>query len=331
MRSHDRILPEGLCVLVLGRALISATMGISSLNRVITSDFISGLSKSGQATSSQDIARQAMSKEADEPISFTLRRGAQGAAAAVQSLNVGITYINIAEQFTSSLLEVVSQVDLLVTKAGKGNISPANARLYKDQFDRLSTTYTKVIKSSVVKGKDLLNVDEMKGALLRAGLNVEQVSELQNAFKRVSSFSMVEINEKGQVLSKDDIIPPSAFYRALRQATRDPEEPEQSDDGSIAFASSREAVKEIKDHVVENLKSLSTARELVEKNLKLVRATGFAFLSVSKDVGDSDTVDDVALRVRGAIRSGARDVLSEAQNLKGILQAGFRLLQESTS
>jgi len=306
-------------------------MGVSSLNRVITSDFISGLSTSGRSTSAQDIARQAMSKGSDEPISVTLRRGAQGAAAAVQSLNAGISYINIAEQFTTSLLEVVSQVDALVTKAGKGNITPSNARVYKDQFDRLSATYTKVIKSSVVKGKDLLNVEEMKSALQRAGLNVDQVSELQNAFKRVTSFSMVEVNDKGQVLSKDDIIPPEAFYKALRQATRDPEEPEQSDDGSIAFASSREAVKEIKDHVVENLKSLSTARELVEKNLKLVRATGFAFLNVSTDVGDSDTVDDVALRVRGAIRSGARDVLSEAQNLKGILQAGFRLLQESTS
>ena len=321
----------GLCVLLVGRALSSATMGVSSLNRVITSDFISGLSTSGKSTSAQDIARQAMSKGSEEPISVTLRRGAQGAAAAVQSLNAGISYINIAEQFTTSLLEVVSQVDALVTKAGKGNITPSNARVYKDQFDRLSATYTKVIKSSVVKGKDLLNVEEMKSALQRAGLNVDQVSELQNAFKRVTSFSMVEVNDKGQVLSKDDIIPPEAFYKALRQATRDPEEPAQSDDGSIAFASSREAVKEIKDHVVENLKSLSTARELVEKNLKLVRATGFAFLNVSTDVGDSDTVDDVALRVRGAIRSGARDVLSEAQNLKGILQAGFRLLQESTS
>jgi hypothetical protein len=89
-------------------------------------------------------------------------------------------------------------------------------------------------------------------------------------------------------------------------------------------------VKEIKDHVMENLKSLSTARDLVEKNLKLVRATGFAFLNVSNEVGDSDTVDDVALRVRGAIRSGARDVLSEAQNLQGILQAGFRLLQDAS-
>ena len=148
----------GLCVLLVGRALSSATMGVSSLNRVITSDFISGLSTSGKSTSAQDIARQAMSKGSEEPISVTLRRGAQGAAAAVQSLNAGISYINIAEQFTTSLLEVVSQVDALVTKAGKGNITPSNARVYKDQFDRLSATYTKVIKISVVKGKDLLNV-----------------------------------------------------------------------------------------------------------------------------------------------------------------------------
>jgi flagellin-like hook-associated protein FlgL len=242
-------------------------MGVSSLNRVITSDFISGLSTSGKSTSAQDIARQAMSKGSDEPISVTLRRGAQGAAAAVQSLNAGISYINIAEQFTTSLLEVVSQVDALVTKAGKGNITPSNARVYKDQFDRLSATYTKVIKSSVVKGKDLLNVEEMKSALQRAGLNVDQVSELQNAFKRVTSFSMVEVNDKGQVLSKDDIIPPEAFYKALRQATRDPEEPAQSDDGSIAFASSREAVKEIKDHVVENLKSLSIAKNYIKSDV----------------------------------------------------------------
>ncbi len=270
-----------------------------------------------------------VSKANDEPISLTLQRGAQGCAAAVQSLNTGIEYLNIAEQFSEGLHDVVDQFDTLVKKAGKGNLTPASARLYKQQFDRLSRTYTKIVQSSIVKGKDVLNVEQMKSTLERAGLDVERVTELQNAFKKITSISLVQVNEKGQVLSQDDLIPPEAFYRALQQATRDPEEPPQDDDGSVAFASTRASVKAMKEQVESNLKSLATARDVVEKNLKLVRATGFAFLNASKEVGDSDTVDDVALRVQGLIRSGARDVLSEAYNLQAMMSAGFRLIQES--
>lgn len=304
-------------------------MGVASLNRIITPDFISGISKNGSSTSAQEIARSVVSRASDEPISLTLQRGAQGAAAAVQSLNAGIDFLNIAQQFSESLLDVVDQFDSLVRTAGKGNITPANARLYKHKFDRLSQAYTKIVKSSIVKGRDVLDVEDMKKTLDRAGLNPETVLELQNAFKKITSISLVQINEKGQVLSQDDLIPPEAFYRALKQATRDPEAPAQEDDGSVAFASTRTAVKEMKEQVLGNLKALVTAREVVEKNLKLVRATGFAFLDASREVADSDTVDDVALRVQGLIRSGARDVLSEAHNLKAIMSAGFRLLQES--
>lgn len=304
-------------------------MGISSLNNVITPDFITTLQKAGSAGQNQ--AAAALSKAPSEAITVTLQRGARGAAAGVQSLNSGISFLNVASEFTQGLLGVVTELDTLVQKAGKGNITPTNARLYKGQFDRICESYKKIIETSVSKGRDLLNVDDMTAVLKKGGLDVEKVTELEMAFKKVTSFSMVETNAKGEVITNDKVIPPEAFYRALRQATRDPEDPVQNDDGSGAFASSKAAVKEIKDKVLANIEALRSATEIVEKNLTLVRATGFAFLDVAKKVGQSDTAEDVAYQLQGQIRTNAGTSLSEAHNLKAILSAGLRNLAAASS
>ena len=294
-------------------------MGISTLNSIITGDFITNMA-SGTASSKPKIG---LSKEPDEPLSVTLQRGARGAAAAIQSLNSGISFINLASDYTQNMLNVVNGLESLVQKAGKGNIPPSKAKLYKSQFDELSQAYEELVAGSVVKGRDILSTAQMAEVLKKGGLDPARVDELEAAFKKVSSFSGVDILSTGETKSSGELFPAQDFYRALRQATRDPEDPVQNDDGSAAFTKIRIAVKEIKEKVVKNIESLNSAAGLVQKNIELVRATGFALLDASKGVSGDKDAEVLAMEIRGAIRSKASGNLSEAHNLNSILAAGL--------
>ncbi|MEY4667363.1 MAG: hypothetical protein RL518_62 [Pseudomonadota bacterium] len=272
-----------------------------------------------------------LNKEPDEPLSVTLQRGARGAAASIQSLNAGISYINIAADYTNNMLDVVNAFDALVKKAGKGNIPPSKAKAYKDEFDRLSKTYEELVAGSVVQGRDILATSDIADVLKDGGLDPARVDELEAAFRKVSSFNGVDVSASGETRSSDQLYPAQDFYRALRQATRDPEDPPQNDDGSGAFNKIRVAVKEIREKVEKNIKALDEAAGLVQRNIELVRATGFALLDASKNVSGSKSVDMLALEIRGAIRSSAGENLSEAHNLNSILAAGLLAVSKPSS
>jgi hypothetical protein len=294
-------------------------MGISTLNRIITGDFITNIA----AGSSNSKPKIGLSNEPDEPLSVTLQRGAGGAAAAIQSLNSGISYLNIASDYTRKMLDVVNGLDALVKRAGKGNIPPSKARLYKNEFDQLSKAYKVLVDGSVVEGRDILGTTDIAAALKAGGLDSDKVDELEAAFRKVSSFSGVDVSASGETRSNGELFPAQDFYRALRQATRDPEDPPQNDDGSAAFNKIRVAVREVRDKVVNNIEALDEAAALVQRNIELVRATGFAFLDASKQVTGDKNAEMLALEIQGSIRSKASENLSEAHNLNSILSAGL--------
>jgi hypothetical protein len=302
-------------------------MAISTINNIITGDFITNIAK-GSASSKPAIG---VSKPPEEPLSVTLQRGARGAAAAIQSLNAGVSYINIAKDYTANMLNVVNALDSLVKKAGKGNIAPGKAKLYKSQFDDLAKVYEELVVGSVVKGRDLLSTDAISETLRQGGLNPARVLELEAAFKKISSFSGVEVTASGETMASGQLFPAEDFYKALRQATRDPEDPPQDDDGSAAFSKIRVAVKKIQEKVQRNIDALGEAENLVQQNIELARVTGFAFLDASKVVDGSKNADTIALELRGTIRSKASRYLGEAHNLNSILAAGLLAVEKSSS
>lgn len=246
-------------------------------------------------------------------------------------MNAGISYLTIAGDYTTKMLDVVNALDALVTKASKGNISPGEARRYKEDFDKYSRAYDQLVKGAVVKGRDLLSVDDMERVLKRGGLDAEKVEELSAAFSKITSFSGANTASDGSVTPSRNLFAADKFYRAVSQATRDPEEPEQGDDGSGAFAAIRRAIKDVKEKVTNNIDALKVATDLVGKNLELTRATGFAFLNASKVTTDTQDPNQVVSQLRSAIRSTARGSISEVHNLEAILSAGLLALDAPTT
>ena len=301
-------------------------MSVSNLTSVISSGLISTISKASGASSS---GRSASSAQSSEPISLTLQRGAQGFAASVQYLNGGISYLNIASEYTSKMLDVVDALDAIVSKAAKGNITPSDAKRYREQFDKYSRAYDDLVKGAVVKGRDLLSVDDMSNVLKRGGLDPEKVDELAAAFKKITSFSGANTQSNGSITPGRSLFAADKFYRAVSQATRDPEEPEQGDDGSGSFSSIKTAIKDIKQKVTDDIAALKSASELVGKNMELVRAAGFAFLNASRSSNGTQDPDVIVGQLRNTIRSTARGSLSEVHNLEAILSAGLLSIKGS--
>ena len=81
-------------------------MPVSSLKTVITGSFISALSKTGGSGQSPAPALGAKAGSG-EALDVTLRSAARNMAVGVQSLNLGISYVNVSRDVNSKLLGLV--------------------------------------------------------------------------------------------------------------------------------------------------------------------------------------------------------------------------------
>jgi hypothetical protein len=82
-------------------------------------------------------------------------------------------------------------------------------------------------------------------------------------------------------------------------------------------------LKNLRSQLKDNIEGLDDAREMVIKNIDLVRAAGFAFLDLSNQLEGGEDADKVAEQLRGMIRSNARGALSQAENLESIVVAAL--------
>lgn len=88
-------------------------------------------------------------------------------------------------------------------------------------------------------------------------------------------------------------------------------------------------LKSLREQIVGNKKGLQDARDLIGKNMDLVRATGLALLELSDQISDSDTAEQVAEMVRSRIMSQASAALSQAENLTPLTVATLAVQSSS--
>jgi hypothetical protein len=88
-------------------------------------------------------------------------------------------------------------------------------------------------------------------------------------------------------------------------------------------------LKSLREQIIGNKKALQDARDIVGKNMDLVRATGLALLELSEQISDSDTAEQVAEMVRSRIVSKASAALSQAENLTPLTIATLALQSSS--
>lgn len=298
-------------------------MPVSSLKQVLTGTFVSSIGKVGQS-SSKSANPLAASKDT-QAIDITLKTGARNFAAGYQALNVAITYVNLSENTNKNLLSIVERLEVIVGKAGKGELTSSKSEDLAGEFKSLAKKFDEIIKGAVIKGENVLNVDDLSAALTRGGIDPKNVEEIGGALKSVSSLGETTSTAGGEVTKPEAALPITEFTGALRQALSDFQNAAEGEtpDVAAAFATAKKALGKVHKDLTRNVKALGEVREVVAKNMNLARATGLAMLELSSSVAPSENPDDVAAKVRAQVmRSAGRDI-SQAHNLQSIMVTGL--------
>jgi flagellin-like hook-associated protein FlgL len=304
-------------------------MAISSLKTVISGSMIKTLEKQAQGG-----LQSSPLKQGDSPgLNVTLRSTARNLAAGVQSLNVGISFVNVSRDVNSKLLNMVDRLEVLVSKASKGGASGATANAMREEFAAVATAFQQGIKKAKVNDQDVLDPDTLRQVLAQAGLKTEEIDELAGAFKQMTSLSKSVVNEDGSVTTSSDLIPVAEFGQAMRRASAaaqsdDPAEAEQ--DVSTSFRQIRDKLRTVGNRLRENIDALDKTTEVLKKNVDLARAAGFAFLEASNSVKGNEDPDKLAEEIRREVQSKAPRSLSQAHNLQAIIVAGLTSVEAET-
>jgi hypothetical protein len=305
-------------------------MAISSLRTVVTGSFIKGLSSG----SSGGGVPAALGGKKTQAIDVTLRGTAKNFAAGVQALNVGVSYVNVSRDFNRRLLTTVGKLEDLVSRAGKGNLSNATAKVMREEFEALSGDFRDTLKRSKVEGRDVLDPQNLASVIAEAGLSPDKVEELRAAFRGMRSLTKSSTGADGESVSLPPTISVDEFASALRRSTRDlsGEEDDEAtqEDVSANFSRIRDSLRGIRATLRENLTSLEETTDVLRQNLEITRAAGFAFLETSRSVKGTESPEEIAERIRKQIQAAAPTALSQAQNLEPIMVAGLTAAEKQS-
>jgi flagellin-like hook-associated protein FlgL len=303
-------------------------MPVSSLKSVITGSFISALSKTGGSGKSPapGLGAKAGSGEA---LDVTLRSAARNMAVGVQSLNLGISYVNISRDLNSKLLGFVDRLELLVSKASKGGFGSSSANAIREEFAALADKFQEGIKNAKVEGQDVLDADALKDVLARSGLKPEDIEPLADAFNDMTSLSKTVVEDDGSRTASTALIPVDQFANAMRKASAMMESDDPEEQGAISglFKNVRDTLRGLGSKIRKNVDALDKTQEVLKKNIDLVRATGFAFLEASSSVTGTEDPEKLAEQIRQKIQAAAPSTISQVHNLQGIMVAGFTAAQ----
>jgi hypothetical protein len=307
-------------------------MSINSLERIVNPTLLSKISKS--LSSSSNSSKSALTASSNQELSpqelyDSLRRGAQNFGASMQLLNSSATFVNLSLDTTEKLLDMVTRLETIASKANKGNISSSAAKQMDGDFEKIADAFDKVIESATKGKTDIFDLQQFQSVLVNAGLDPTKISELSLALKRFTHPGEPTLNTDGAVVSDGNPVPLSEFQRALRVAIVDPDE--SGDDRSGYFGKVREKLKGVRIQLEGNIKALKDTTKLIGDNMTLVRAAGFAFLDVSNEMTGAESPEMISEQVRNKIRGSARSVLSQAHNLDPIIVAGLAALKASDS
>jgi flagellin-like hook-associated protein FlgL len=299
-------------------------MAISSLKGAITGNFVKGLASQSKVANTTATFSPGRSNAVS--LDTSLRTGARNLSAGLQALNVGVTFINLSRDFHEKLIDVVTKLDVLVTKGSKGGVSSQNAGLMQLEFQSLNREFQDIVRKARVQGNDVLDVNALSEILLRGGIDPEKSEELGAALKDINSVSTVS-TDGSNVTSSSSLLPTDAFYTAIKRTAGDnvDETGDTKADAGTAFRPVRDKLKSIREQLTKNVKALDDAVEIIGKNISLARAAGFALLDLSSSVKGNEDPEDIAATIRDRVRAGAPGSIDQAGNLQSIIVAGLTL------
>ncbi len=258
-----------------------------------------------------------------------LRAGAQTYTKSVQGINFAISMANIARADLSNLGNITDQMISLAEAASKENTSAPKRDKFDFQYRILAKQFQEITSGTEFGNRNYLNMDDLEGVLSVVGLNPDKSRTSHRALEdfvladRDPALASENIKGKRPVPVPAGVPKPGAEHdtaglfdisRGMRSR-------------SDAYAM-LEDLKALKSQIETNQQAFNKTYDFLGENLDLVRATAFAMLELSDQLGKDSAADDVAKELKTLIRKNARGALAQAENLEPLVVAALTLTDE---
>ena len=264
-------------------------------------------------------------------ISSGLRTGAKLMWNAIQNLNSVIAVLNISEDSLNKLEEITGEVIDLAKKATEaGSGSQARQKLSME-FQSFGGRFFEIVENAKIEKKDYLTTKGLSEILTAAGLDEASSQSIEDLFSEFQVIDDVGSLAADEIKGRRPVkIPPSAYTTTGGGTVS-----KQSKEYDSVFDTTRSLrtmpdayrllsdVTALHDQIQKNKEAILNAKEIVGKNVDLVRATGLAFLDISETITDEKDAEKVAQDLRDKIRMDAKSALSQAENLDSIIVAAL--------
>ncbi len=285
-------------------------MTVTGISSVINTNFIGLFSSSSSSSSSSGL-------------STSLRAGAQTFAAAVQTLNSTVSFLNTAKEKLEKIGKIADKVVAIGELASHRSTSSSTRAELAAELRRLGREYDRTLNEAKIGDYSVLSEEDLSGALDLVGLEQDRSDSIAAIFKKFKlsgrDDSLASEYMKG---GRPVPIPAGAYTPG-----RNPQDCQELFDKERSLKSAADGyylvsdAKAFKDQIKKNIKAIDYGMEVVQKNIDLVRGAGFAFLDESNQITSSDKAEEVAADLQQMIRQNAPAALSQAENLNPIVVA----------
>lgn len=303
-------------------------MAIKGIRSVVNETFIKRFAAVAAGDSSSNLAKAIRGGASTVSISEGLRLGARTFATAVQNLNSTIGVINISRDTLEKLGKITDKLISLTSRATERSASNSARQNLNAQFNELANEFQAIVDDAEIGEREFLSKEDLGEIFTLVGLDPDESSRM------AALFDQFIITEKDDLLASETVkgtrpvpIPSGAFTNS--NMSRDTVELEKIFDGTRSIATRPSAYRMLTDlnalreQIDDNVATLDKATKLIEENINLVRAAGFAFLNLSEQINDSEEASMVAREVRDRIRKEAGAALSQIEHLEPIAIAAL--------
>ena len=306
---------------------------MARLSSIVDSSFILTLAnKAKSATGSSNNVAAALQGKGGDSIQVSLRRGAQTFSLAMQGLSSAAAFVNLAEVELGKLDKIVVDMEKIVERAKSPGTGVQGRQRLEGQYRDLVTEFRSIVDGAEFQGQNYLKRDGLENILRSFGLDSEESDAV------AASFAHFVTPDDDTSLASDEVkarkavnIPADAFLVPVETST-------QTTTYDTIFDEDRtlkkrpEAyriqadLKELRNQISENVKALGGTREMIIKNMDLVRAAGLSFLDGS-NLNSIEDAEAAAKYLQREIRRRAPGSLSQLENLEPITIATLLLAE----
>lgn len=233
-------------------------------------------------------------------LSIGLQRAATAFASSFGRINTGVSQLDIA---TATMEKIVSHVDRLVElskRAEAVSLSDQERARLNSEFQRIVGEIERVRNDATAGTTDLLTVDDLKSVLTDSGIDLNKVSSVSTALKKLGGV-------EGR-LGKEAVSIPELFATSAVGQGESGSDPLEQDISTQAGAERATAfLDEFQEIIVpelENLQRINTDLAAAAR-FALISADVFEqFIEKSSTINDPDTL---ASQIVSAVRGRTRD------------------------